>query len=101
MKAATLSKKERESKETDECTFRPNISPFRGVIRTSEEPKGFVENIARMREAFNRKEESKRRYRDLGNYAQESLALERAQRIDGKLVPEPFLFKHSAAFTES
>ena len=43
-----------------ECTFTPNISSARKSDNMKKAPKGFVESVARVREAFNRKEEIKK-----------------------------------------
>ena len=82
-----------------ECTFTPNISSARKSDNMKKAPKGFVESVARVREAFNRKEEIKKMHQNLGQFNQ---GLQRADqtRVDGRLVPEPFKFKHSQAQRE-
>jgi len=53
-----------------ECTFAPKISSARQFEKMKKAPKGFVESVARVREAFNRKEEMKKVHQNLGKFNQ-------------------------------
>ena len=61
-------------------------------------PKGFVESVARVRDAFNRKEEIKKVHQNLGKLNQNPQFID--TRVNGRIVPEPFKFKQSEAQRE-
>ena len=49
---------EREKLEMEQCTFRPQISPSpKRLGYVKKAPKGFIESIARVRDAINRRDE--------------------------------------------
>lgn len=81
-----------------ECTFKPKISSSRQFEQLKSAPKGYVESIARVRSAFNRKQEIKQVQSNMGKYNPE-LRLAEQQRVNGRLVPEPFKFQHSAQYS--
>ena len=58
-------------------------------------PKGYQDSIDRVRQAFIRKEELKKAHSNLGKPLGKD-----EDRRNGKLVAEPFKFKHSAAYRE-
>ena len=57
-----------------------------------------MENVARVRDAFNRREQGRQTLENLGQLNAASSRKAENQRIDGKTVPEPFKFKQSATF---
>lgn len=58
--------------ELKECTFMPKISstPYQFEKVKRQAPKGFVESVARVREAHNRKQEIQKIQQNLGKLSQ-------------------------------
>ena len=90
---------ERQKAEAEEnCTFAPKISRPKPQTPTKMVPRGFDANIARMRVATNKREELKSAHENLGKLSGES---ESVERIDGKIVADPFKFSHSKVAREN